>query len=692
MKRIEPRLETRSLTARFTFLVVMLTVVSGLMFGGLLGYGSMRDEVHEQYRIANQRLDFIQEPARFALYHLDNETVHALLQSFQQDPAYRRIKLTSDQGESFGHIKHAPAEPAFLTPLIRRAFFNALPSERDERLFHVSPFNTRKAVYVGRLHADFDIDHMINKATAALFNTFWLTCIQALMLGILVAAVFYASVGRPLQAITRNIRQHARRGKPFARLDLDVSGIELKQLICHYNEHARRGERYLHELTEANRVLDEQARRDPLTQDYNRRELVQYLAATLAGLETSSRPLTLVIWDIDGFSRVNDRYGQDIGDAALKEVSTRLRHMFSDGAPLYRLQADMFAMCFRTRDMDHLAARLSDTLRVETTLEAEKSCSTIELTLSAGMAMAPDHATTSESLLQAAHIGLANAKHAGQQCLRAYSPAAGERQKRKVAALLLLKERLADGDFALAYQPKVCLRDGSLQGCEALFRLHPEALSAPYELLQEAEATGLIVPLGFEIMRRALGDFAPLLPTLGHDFRLGINISPQQLIEPDFSHRLEQMLQHYRFPATNLDLEITEATQLINNHAFKDNHRRLRDLGVSFSLDDFGTGYASIEYLLFIGFDFLKIDRQFVKDLPEDANSLRVCRAVLTLARELGCCTVIEGIETRAQEALMRKHQATLGQGYLYAKPMGIDAFSQYCHTRHRTPRLPPEA
>jgi EAL domain-containing protein (putative c-di-GMP-specific phosphodiesterase class I) len=181
-----------------------------------------------------------------------------------------------------------------------------------------------------------------------------------------------------------------------------------------------------------------------------------------------------------------------------------------------------------------------------------------------------------------------------------------------------------------------------------------------------------------EIIRQALTDFAPLLPALDDDFRLGINISPQQLVEPDFSQRLEQLLQHHHFPAGRLDLEITEATQLINNHAFKDNHRRLRDLGISFSLDDFGTGYASIEYLLFIGFDFLKIDRQFVKDLPEDANSLRVCRAVLTLARELGCRTVIEGIETPAQEALMQQHQATLGQGYLYAKPMDIEDFIRY--------------
>jgi EAL domain-containing protein (putative c-di-GMP-specific phosphodiesterase class I) len=186
------------------------------------------------------------------------------------------------------------------------------------------------------------------------------------------------------------------------------------------------------------------------------------------------------------------------------------------------------------------------------------------------------------------------------------------------------------------------------------------------------------VPLGWEIIRRALTDFAPLLLALDDDFRLGINVSPQQLVEPGFSHRLEQLLQHYRFPADRLDLEITEGTQLINNHSFKNNHRRLRDIGVSFSLDDFGTGYASIEYLLFIGFDFLKIDRQFVKNLPEDAHSLRVCRAVLTLARELDCRTVVEGIETPAQEALMRKHQATLGQGYLYARPLFIEDFIRY--------------
>lgn len=674
MKRFKRLLDTRSLTARFTFLVITLTLVSGLTLGSLMGYDSMRDTVNSWYENANQRLNAIQEPARFALYHLDTETSHALVQSFQQDPAYRRIDLVSDQGNNVGHVEHAAAKPALFTPLIRHLFFNNLLAERTERLFQTSPLNTRKAIYVGHIHADFDLDHIINVATAALFNTFWLTFIQALVLGTLVATVFYAAVGRPLHTITQTIRQHAQRGQPFARLKLDASGLELKQLVHHYNEHASRGERYLNELTEANRTLEEQTRRDPLTQDYNRRELIHRLTATLSGPRPNSEQLALVIWDVDGFSRINDRYGQDIGDAALKEVSARLRQAFSDGAPLYRLQGDIFAMCFRHPDIDRIAATLS----VETTLEADKHCSTIELTLSAGMALAPTHATTPESLLQAAQIGLAAAKHAGQQCLRTYSPAIGSRQQRQVNALLLLKQRLADGDFTLAYQPKVCLIDGSTKGCEALFRLNQRELSAPGELLQEAEATGLIVPLGLQIIRRALNDFAPLWPSLGDDFRLGINVSPQQLIEADFSARLEQLLQHCRFPADRLELEITETTQLTNNAAFKHNHRRLRDLGVSFSLDDFGTGYASIEYLLFVGFDFLKIDRQFVKDLPDDAHSLRVCRAVLTLARELGCATVVEGIETPAQEALMREHQATLGQGYLYAKPLCIEDFINY--------------
>ncbi|WP_017429005.1 putative bifunctional diguanylate cyclase/phosphodiesterase [Vreelandella jeotgali] len=685
MKRAGRLLDTRSLTARFTFFVVTLTVVSGLTLGGLLGYGSMRDDVNEQYANANQRLDFIQEPARFALYQLDTETVDVLLQGFQQGPAYQRIDLINDQGQNVGHVRHQPTPPALLTPLIKRLFFSNLPALREQRLYYTSPFNPEKSVFVGHLEAEFDLNRMINTATATLFDTFWATCIQALVLGILVAVVFYAAVGRPLQAITRTISRHAREGNPFATLDLAVSGFELKQLVRHYNKHAHRGERYFNELTDANRVLDEQARRDPLTLDYNRRELIKRLKALLGGTEPKP-PLALVIWDIDGFAQTNDRYGQDIGDAALREVSAHLRRHFSDAAPLYRLQADTFAMHI---DLEHtrdgqaaddapLQQPLAETLSVETTLEADKSSSTIELTLSAGIALSPDHATTPESLLRAAQLGLANAKHGGKQCLRSYSPDADDRQKRKVAALVLLKERLADGNFTLAYQPKVCLRDGSLKGCEALFRLDTQASAAPWELLQEAEATGLIVPLGFEIIRRALMEFAPLLPRLGDDFRLGINISPQQLVEPDFHHQLQQLLQHYRFPPEHLDLEITEATPLINNHAFNDNHRRLRDIGVSFSLDDFGTGYASIEYLLFIGFDFLKIDRQFVKHLPDDANSLRVCRAVLLLARELGCHTVIEGIETPEQEALMQQHQATLGQGFLYARPLGLTDFIDY--------------
>lgn len=489
----------------------------------------------------------------------------------------------------------------------------------------------------------------------------------------------YWLVGRPLSEFARHIKRRAKGEGDAEELRVKTHGSELKALVENYKYYTKENEEYLFELTEKNRYLYQLSRRDILTEGYNRRELISQLDDCLNKEEYLYGSVLVVNWDIDQFSRINSQYGQDVGDKVLVAVYQHLNKYFSDCGSVFRLQSDVFAMYFFEKDNNDIVQRIEKSLSFDVNVDDASLNTCIHVNLTAGIAQAPDDALDSEALLYAASIGLFNAKQSGHNCVRRYSLETEESRKSNLAALNALREQLKEPTFFLVYQPKIYFSDGKVAGCEALFRTDRKRNCAPFELLNCAEETRLIVHLGMSIIKLAIKDFAPLLVHFDDSFRLSINVSPQQLVEPDFGFKLKELLKSFSFPGCNLDLEVTEATQLISDSNFHKNQKELSDFGVSFSLDDFGTGYASIEYLLFIGFDFLKVDRQFVKNIPDDYNSLRICKLILKLAKEVGSRAVVEGIENEVHELLMQQEGAEFGQGYHYSKPLELEDFIRYC-------------
>lgn len=594
-------LKKSTLTAKLTFYVTSSILLIGFLLGVFLGHRNFIESIDGAYNLAEQRIETIKEPTSLALYHLDRDTVEALVKSLDGDPNYNYIRIMSDSDRVYASIPN-PGKHNYIAKKIIDIFLKKHKQRKIYPLFFNAPHPDIKEIYVGRIDYQINLDYFVNQALSSFFNTFIIIIYQSLILSFIIASIMYWLVGKPLSEFSGYIKKRARNNKQPGDLNIKIHGSEMDALVKNYNLYTKENEKYLQELTEKNRYLDELSRRDTLTGGYNRRELISQLEKHL-GSTNPPRSLFVVNWDIDQFSRINAQFGQDIGDKVLKGVYRYLKKIFKDYSEIFRLQSDIFAMyCLGRIDndfIDILKKELSFSLQVG---DGQLS-SYINISLTAGISQAPQDAVSPEPLLYAANIGLVNAKQAGHNCIRNYSREADNKKKSNLTALNTLREQINAPSFYLAYQPKVSFGEGTVAGCEALFRTSEKDNFAPFDLLSCAEETGLIVPLGTSILERAIKDFSPLLSGLKRNFKLSINVSPQQLIQPDFSLLLKNLLHSYSFPGHNLDLEVTEATQLTSNSNFKKNHKELSDIGVSFSLDDFGTGYASIEYLLFIGFD-----------------------------------------------------------------------------------------
>jgi EAL domain-containing protein (putative c-di-GMP-specific phosphodiesterase class I) len=293
---------------------------------------------------------------------------------------------------------------------------------------------------------------------------------------------------------------------------------------------------------------------------------------------------------------------------------------------------------------------------------------------SIGIAIAPDHGLVANELLKRADLALYRAKSHGRNGWRVFEPAMEQQARSRLELAMDLRGAVQRDEFELHYQPVVALTNEQTVGAEALVRWRgPRGeLIAPDQFIPLAEDTGLIIPLGEWVLRRACQDAA----TWPSHWRIAVNLSPVQFRGTDVVALVKKTLAESGLPAKRLELEVTESVLLQNNEQNVRVLHQLRELGIAIVLDDFGTGYSSMSYLLTFPFDKIKIDRTFVAELPSRQDCSAIVSAVCGLARSLNVSTTAEGVETPEQAALLRAAGCTLGQGYLFGKPVPNDQFT----------------
>ena len=449
----------------------------------------------------------------------------------------------------------------------------------------------------------------------------------------------------------------------------------------------------------AEKQIEHLAYYDTLTQLPNRRLFRDRLQQALVGCARSGRKGALLFIGIDNFKILNETAGHDAGDQLLIEVSRRIAGCVRNGDTAARLGGDEFVV---------LLEELNECV-VEAGAQAKEIGEGILAVLNQPYAVAGrlHHSTPSigvtlfinavdslDELLKQADIAMYQAKSAGRNTLRFFDP---EMQGALAARTVLesaLRLAIHDRQFVLHYQPQVD-GAGNIIGAEALLRWRcaERGLVLPGEFIPLAEETGLILPIGQWVLEAAcsqLKDWAGDPRT--RELRLAINVSASQFRQADFVDRVREALARAGAPAAKLKLELTESIVIDDIDGAIETMRALNKLGVGFSMDDFGTGYSSLSYLTRLPLDQLKIDRSFVRNLPDSANDAAVVQTIITLAKSLGLAVIAEGVETEAQRQFLERYGCPTYQGFLFSEPLDVAQFERLLarifRSRKRSARL----
>jgi diguanylate cyclase (GGDEF)-like protein len=409
---------------------------------------------------------------------------------------------------------------------------------------------------------------------------------------------------------------------------------------------------------------------DALTGLPSRTLLYERLCRALAGVRRDGSRLAVLFLDLDGFKRVNDNYGHEVGDELLVAVARRLSEVVRDGDLLTRVGGDEFVVvCERVpsaKDAEAIAERLALALGSPLFLSGERSLS---VRASIGVTLA-DLQATPESLLREADAAMYRAKADGGGRHVTFD----RRMKADVQLKVLMESRLRQAvekqEFRLHYQPVFSVADRRLAGFEALLRWDSDVGPiSPAEFVPLLEETGLIVPVGAWVLEEACTQAVRWRGRFRNPVTMAVNVSPCQLAVPDFAECVTTILARTGIDPTRVCLEITEAALMDDVVAAWSTLRRLKGLGVKLAIDDFGTGYSSLSYLKSFALDVVKVDRSFVRGLGESVEDTAIVRAVVTLAAALGLDAVAEGVETPDQLAAIEAMGCPYAQGYYFTRP-----------------------
>lgn len=412
---------------------------------------------------------------------------------------------------------------------------------------------------------------------------------------------------------------------------------------------------------------------DQLTLLPNRMSFLGKLKAAMS----EKLPATVVLVDLDRFKEVNDQLGHAAGDAVLVETALRIKRCVSpEIATVSRLGGDEFAVLIpQVADplqADKVAKNIQDELRRPFYLDGQ----VMWVGGSLGIAFAPQHGADAATLMGSADLALYKAKADGGDQICWFVPtlkaAASARRRQEVELRAAWEKR----QFELYFQPQVNLKDGQVVGAEALLRWnHPErGLLAPGSFLETLERTSLAAPVGQWVLEEACRHGAKWASSLP-GFSMGVNLFSAQFKAEPLPAVVQAVLDQTGFPASQLELEITENIMLNDGGASKEQLQTLHDMGVGLAFDDYGTGYASLAFLKQYPITRLKIDRGFVSNVQARGEDAAIVMAVIMLARRIGLAVIAEGVETEEQEGLLKKWRCPQAQGYLYSMPLAAHTF-----------------
>ncbi|HKG38203.1 MAG TPA: EAL domain-containing protein [Conexibacter sp.] len=423
---------------------------------------------------------------------------------------------------------------------------------------------------------------------------------------------------------------------------------------------------------------------DRLTGLPNRTLLEEQLTRDLTRARRSGAPVALLYFDLDNFKLVNDSFGHTAGDEVLRETALRVSELTRTGDVLARQGGDEFLLLLdcsaagaepgaAVTDPRAVAQIAGDRIAAALERPFEVSGAEFHVGASIGVALFPEHADDQESLFKAADAAMYQAKRAGGGTVAFYEPRESDARQR-LSLTTRLRRAIDEGALRLHYQPIVRVSDGSLDALEALVRWEDpdEGLIPPGAFIPVAEETGLIDGIGAWVVE-ALCEQAVAWKAEGFAPRLNFNLSPRQLRRADLVSSIAAQIASHGLEPDQFCAELTETALLSDARRQRSLLTELKEAGLAIAIDDFGAGHSSLGRLRDLPVQVLKVDRSFLRRVPDDAGSAMIVAAVLDLGRALGMTTVVEGVEEQEQLDFLRAHGCPLVQGFLLGRPVPAD-------------------
>lgn len=422
--------------------------------------------------------------------------------------------------------------------------------------------------------------------------------------------------------------------------------------------------------------LEHMAYHDPLTGLPNRAQMHTRLDDEIYRASRDNSELAVIFIDVDHFKLINDSRGHLVGDEVLCELASRLKSRVRKSDTVARIGGDEFVLILPNIKGAHAAANIANSLMTlfqkPVVLSSEEN---LNLTGSMGIALYPQDGDNRDKLIRNADAAMYRAKQQGRNNYAFYTHALTEQSKAHLKMQSALHSALPNDELSLVYQPQFDLVSRKVVGIEALVRWHSDELGAvsPADFIPAAERIGLVDEIGFWVLNQACKQGLEWLKQ-GLEFgRIAVNIAGPQLLSGNFVDTVRKAIDHSGYPASALELELTESFMIQNPEESIEQLRQLRQMGIQISIDDFGTGYSSLSYLKKLPLNTLKIDQSFISGIPADQDSRAIAQAIISMGHSLSLTVIAEGVESHEQVEFLRHNGCLLAQGFLFSKPLSAD-------------------
>ncbi len=426
-----------------------------------------------------------------------------------------------------------------------------------------------------------------------------------------------------------------------------------------------------------------QAFHDALTGIPNRTLLMERLNQAIELKQTTETfDFSVLLLDLDRFKSINDSLGHQAGDKLLIAVTARIQSCLRSMDTIARLGGDEFAIILHNiqnhDQVTGIAARIREVAETPFIIDGYEA----HISASIGIVMDTDTYETGDQLLRDADLAMYHAKERGKDCFKIFTPAMHHKAMEKITLEKELRNAIENADLELYYQPILGINAMGLEGFETLIRWnHPgHGLVTPDKFIPLAEETGLIIPMGEWIIKRACQQLKQWKTEFkqAQGLTLSINVSIKQFLQENFVDFLLSTVSNQGLSPRDIKIELTESLLMAHTESAVKKLQTLRRYGFTLVLDDFGTGYSSLSYLQQFPIDTIKIDRSFVSSLENRKESVEIVKSIISLSKSLDISVVAEGVEKEAQLKTLAALACDSAQGFLFARPMDCGAGSRY--------------